>query len=1095
MVSPDERLTDTLVTTFDAPVWVFLNELKRRVTEMGFERITYLDEEVKFYHLDDEEPLKLVKVATDEVVPFKSYMEFMGISQIPRTIRTALTSDEEQAVAASFSAHLTYSGMVQSTMIIEYICRCADLTGNTGSTIYAPYGTLFQSSGFGKSRGVCEVGRRLSTIYGVFRKNSDTGYPRQTHWLTLLCNFVDIAPEIDLPRQGGFTISQYKVGRVLLFFHCLLKAYNQLFKEFITDNDFRITCFPETASDPVILTDEQVSVLCTVYHRMNVAFSTGNADISRFNEFLQTNLNSTPLLSLTADILYNSIGGEAAKFRALNEYVYKRRNLTDQAEWAGFVNTYFRGEEDRENHRIWPKDEQESYPFVVVLDEASILNEVAPPGGTSILTVIRRALHFIPPNSNFMMISLGTSCDVSTLNRPIRDDSLRFRTRRNLLFPMIVTGNWDIHRTEMELQNLVVDANFVKNRRTLLLKASFGRPVWNSLNLKHVISTALTKLKNGCTDPYTPSIATWCIRVGLTVNASSKLAETLLKSHMATLLAVSSEADQVLVNYSAEPVLAIAAREFLAESRSSVYDYFKSLLQFVEGVPTDRGKMGESVFSEILLQAMDRSVKLTPTDSRTVPGASSRVAQILGTRNFLLEEFPPQPVNEPIVTTPASDLFCRQHFRASTVGAFLKSLYSVDVYNSLAPFLPKPLLDGTLNFAQFITLQRNFPELMFFKNSSRDGLADASGEYNKKCNMFDSAMMKLGLLKDVAYLCPFGYYGLDAVIPVLIEVDVEVEINSVTGHETVLRLVGSTVIPQARTASGRRIQIRKRKRSVQTYIGLQYKVGHAEKLETLSKVDPILHMNAQGCTDWEKEAIRKYHLVLVLSSENDAEKTKLTRRSPQITPPFSINHWSSSSTEVRPLNALKQSFYSLPNSRRLGLDSMTYIRSPRFPEGVPQPVSFSSVKVSPHVSVCGVAWSPEKKVTCIWSSSLMAFSPLLKVGVLDLAHEIIRGDRPVFTKQYDKFVLRSMADAVLNTQTAFYPNSDPLLRSFRGHSKIRTVLKDFSHWNLNLSVVNKRPSSRTVENELPIPRTRHVVNERRPRLVETERPRRRRRLN
>lgn len=88
------------------------------------------------------------------------------------------------------------------------------------------------------------------------------------------------------------------------------------------------------------------------------------------------------------------------------------------------------------------------------------------------------------------------------------------------------------------------------------------------------------------------------------MNACSKLSETLSRSHMATLLAASSDSERVIVGYSAKPILDIAARILIKETdHQSCLEYFKSLEKFVEGVPADRVKVGESIFSEILLQA------------------------------------------------------------------------------------------------------------------------------------------------------------------------------------------------------------------------------------------------------------------------------------------------------------------------------------------------------------------------------------------------------------------------------------------------------------------------------------------------------------
>jgi hypothetical protein len=91
---------------------------------------------------------------------------------------------------------------------------------------------------------------------------------------------------------------------------------------------------------------------------------------------------------------------------------------------------------------------------------------------------------------------------------------------------------------------------------------------------------------------------------------------------------------------------------------------------------------------------------------------------------------------------------------------------------------------------------------------------------------------------------------------------------------------------------------------------------------------------------------------------------------------------------------------------------------------------------------------------CLWTSSLLAFEGLLGHEILNLSHQIIRNDRSIFKNQIDSFALKTVADALLNTHFAYYPNSDPLLRKLRGQKKIKPVLTNFNHWRTDLAVYN-----------------------------------------
>ena len=314
--------------------------------------------------------------------------------------------------------------------------------------------------------------------------------------------------------------------------------------------------------------------------------------------------------------------------------------------------------------------------------------------------------------------------------------------------------------------------------------------------------------------------------------------------------------------------------------------------------------------------------------------------------------------------------------------------------------------------------------------------------------------MKAGLLKKVAYGCPFGYYGFDAIIPVLIEVDVEV----LTENEivTILGLQNPTEVQKrSETHVSTEDRIKIEKKHVYSFIGVQFKVGQASKIETLTKTDPFFHLNSQNYENWEIQAIRENFLVLVLSSENDAEKPKLSAAQVNNVkePMYNKNRNDVSESDAFHRN-LKNSFYQVPEVIDNIIELDYNIDAPKFPHDIPKPSAYAHIKIAPHVNICGINWSHDKHI-CVWSSSLLAFKNLLSDEALDICHQILRNDRSIFKNQIDPFALKSVADAVLNTHFAYYPNSDPMLRKFRGQEKIQPVLTNFSHWKSNLNVENK----------------------------------------
>jgi hypothetical protein len=58
--------------------------------------------------------------------------------------------------------------------------NCKHKTWKNNIQNYVPYSTIFQSSGYGKSRLVKEVAKKVPTIYLCLRDANSTGYPPRT---------------------------------------------------------------------------------------------------------------------------------------------------------------------------------------------------------------------------------------------------------------------------------------------------------------------------------------------------------------------------------------------------------------------------------------------------------------------------------------------------------------------------------------------------------------------------------------------------------------------------------------------------------------------------------------------------------------------------------------------------------------------------------------------------------------------------------------------------------------------------------------------------------------------------------------------------
>ena len=101
-------------------------------------------------------------------------------------------------------------------------------------------------------------------------------------------------------------------------------------------------------------------------------------------------------------------------------------------------------------------------------------------------------------------------------------------------------------------------------------------------------------------------------------------------------------------------------------------------------------------------------------------------------------------------------------------------------------------------------------------------LPDASGILSKRCNIIDKHLLKAGILRQCAYTMPEGYYGIDMIIPVAVEV---VKLDPDSSLEI--------------------------KKTYFTYIAIQSKAGEANPMVTLVKINPNLHVQRDSFDDDE----------------------------------------------------------------------------------------------------------------------------------------------------------------------------------------------------------------------------------------------------
>lgn len=189
------------------------------------------------------DPFTLYDFEDDDI--FYNVRSFQVIV-VKRHASPELTEEQSLALKNSLNSELTCSGMLQSKRILKYLSAAMKLY-QTGKTFYAPYTSLCQSSGFGKTRGAIDCGFRLATIYGVFRKSNELNFPQQSKWISSFYQKINGAPHDDFPMNptspqvlSSGLVQDFKVGRVLLLIETMLLSYRDWFGELAGERLFGI---------------------------------------------------------------------------------------------------------------------------------------------------------------------------------------------------------------------------------------------------------------------------------------------------------------------------------------------------------------------------------------------------------------------------------------------------------------------------------------------------------------------------------------------------------------------------------------------------------------------------------------------------------------------------------------------------------------------------------------------------------------------------------------------------------------------------------------------------------------------------------------
>jgi hypothetical protein len=722
-----------------------------------------LGKDALFHYIDD----KGNEIGTAPIFTFNELVRVLpalnkGIDYDPGLVAT---------IESSFGKDVLSKDNKQKEIILKYLTDSLQLF-KMSSCFYAPFVTICQSSGVGKSKFILECGEELPLIYGVFRASNDNSYPPMSDWIKKFADFVLGAEADYIPKVSNYDqlkANDFSLGRVLLFIDALLKAFINLFENLKTNEK----------------TDSQV------LKYINLMF---------YTTFGQTKFNS----------LIEDRSGSDMNFEQLFASIRKYSNY--------FAN------------KLSPKFK--NAPFVIVFDELSLLLEMEFKNHINLFHIIRRALHLLPPENplNLLVAGIGTNGDVSIFHKELNVDSLRYITRNMFLPPLILGSNWDIFKNFIKLNDFKLSFNNVLNTNMIKLLCSFGRAMWSSLPFSTIIPVAQKKLVNGSETSFYTSLAIWSIRTGLSLNSDLVIARTLLRSYMAIAFSISYDSESMNIGYPSEPILAIAARDFLKNLDSFSFKcLLQNLCEFVQMRPVDKGEITENIFSLIVLLAIDKSPNFaskTKTESdMDVSPDDSYLKGIFTSSVFLLEKlnskFDPRGESNMDVDTVSKSSLERFNYHVTTVECFLKKLFGEIKGEELSNLLGPNLRNGLVNATHVISALRNFPYEDVYGREEAKNIEIRAGNSNG-FDIIDQAFLRSLFIRQAMLKMPPRYPGLDMCIPVLMK---------------------------------RNLQDDNNQEGLFGYIGLQYESTYTPESIVIPKMDPEVHYvpcgKHESCTEMD----------------------------------------------------------------------------------------------------------------------------------------------------------------------------------------------------------------------------------------------------
>lgn len=723
---------------------LFPDDLKDKIVELYFDG--------QFIELSPESLLNgVLKKKEDSTKEFDfEFMNFM-VFRITEIQKNQLPFDE--SLSLSFDALLKSKGKNEKERLKSCIKMVDRVKNSSVKNFFTPFLNVCQSSGSGKTKIATELMFEIPSFYVVLREeviDKDTseraqgGYPYMSKLSKL---FMDLAfqskDDSNSPEEHS---SESTVGRYLLLLKALLSDYIDIFGGLSAKNEGKLE-----------------SVLKAIFHEIMNGTFVGN-ELKHFSNDSNTNWKNI------------FINKKTCKFDTTNDSDSVTLSIDNVIKACqAHLRVIFSFQKNDSSKNI------HGHPFVLIVDEASLLAADFSPTGISRFRLFRRAVNKLGHGPNFVVLTLGTNSDILDLNPSLTFDSFRLLSVSGEIYPpFVLSRNWDLLMDYKELEKSPMGYNEMLNGRTIIFWLSLGRPLWSSISLSLLNDLIRVKITNNSIESGEAYLAFWMVRVGLLVNPTNVITQHLVKSLMATLLHISPNLRSMRVHYPSEPALAIGIRSILM-SENHLDRYYSTLEKFIKARAIDTGRFSEIISGDICLlavaKAKDKRKICTWNYEEKLPKVCKANHFILETSDFHTEESKKKinQRNNPTEQSLNNDRL-RESFGESYIviegNEFFIGIYG-DIINGVNSFIPELMKTGLLNMTHYTQVSNKFPfESLKTESGAKlkatvPPLADPRFvQGDSLCNQITAEVLESMIIRGSGIMLAPNTFGLDHVIPV-----------------------------------------------------------------------------------------------------------------------------------------------------------------------------------------------------------------------------------------------------------------------------------------------------------------------------------------